>query len=128
MKIICELECGHSLPWGEDPFSPDADIPWKGRVVYCTKCEKEQEIIECVPSYIDIDHIQLSPNKPTQTSVGYTPGDRAVIFFDLDIGQWGYCFYGISNTGLSYDGDNIPGFASQSDAEDAMRERYSVDL
>ena len=44
--MIVRLECGHEIEWQETPETPSADLPWVGRMAWCSECETEREIVE----------------------------------------------------------------------------------
>lgn len=49
--IVCHLECEHEIIWGESPETPGASLPRMGLVVWCEKCEEDQEIVSCLRRY-----------------------------------------------------------------------------
>lgn len=114
------LECGHEADWNEAPGSGGG--PVVGRPVYCEKCEADQLIEECDPRQYTVETITLTDNEPQQSPSpygGYTAGSQTTIFYDTRSGSYGYCFHGVGNSGLYSESDDVTGFASAAEAQEA---------
>lgn len=114
------LECGHEATWKEPPG--DGGAPYNGLPVYCEKCEEDQLIEECLPRQFTIKTITLTDDEPQQSPSpygGYTAGEQATIFYDTSAGAYGYCYHGVSASGLYGESDDVVGFSSAVSAEEA---------
>lgn len=103
-KFNCTLSCGHNIEWEESPLMPGADLPWIGRIIYCSKCELDKEIEIIDPAQIIVNKININNN-------------IIEIFYDASYGTWGYTFDSI------FPEADITGFESQKEAEEhALKE------
>jgi hypothetical protein len=57
---------------------------------------------------------------------GHVAGDLATVFYHRPTHSWGYCFHGVSKDGLHYESDDITGFATAEEAEEAARAAYNA--
>ena len=112
-NFICILECGHEIQWTENPFTPGADLPHVGRIVFCQDCEEDQEVVRILPEEITVETIII--NEETKLH----------IFYDSTEGNWGYCFSEKDNNGLYFESDDVVGFLSLKEAKEAALDWYN---
>lgn len=113
-EIKCELECGHSIVWGESPETPGASLPRMGGYAFCPECEADTEIAECNPGQVAVESEDLPDGTLTRQN-------RLSTFYDCGTGTWGYCVGGINRDGIYSETDDQMGFESRSEAAEAGR-------
>jgi len=75
----------------------------------------------------DIKTIQLSKDEPSisgansASGAAYTEGTEATIFQDDD-GDYGYCLHGIGQDGNYFESEDVDGFNTADEAEQAARD------
>ena len=114
------LECGHEDQWNEEPGAGGG--PYNGLPTYCSQCGEDQLIEECAPCQYTMETITLTDTEPQQSPSpygGYTAGTQVTIFYDTTDGTYGYCFSGVGDTGLYAESDDVTGFASAEEAQQA---------
>lgn len=119
-SFTLNLECGHEAQWNEMPG--DGGAPYSGLAVYCHQCQEDRAIEDCEPRQFNVKTITLTDNEPSRSPSpygGYTAGSQATIFYDTGDGTYGYCFHGVGDSGLYGESDDVTGFASAAEAEDA---------
>lgn len=127
-NITCTLDCEHEIDWGDNPHTPGADLPYRGRIVYCPECEADKEITDCNPGSIKLRDVVLSEKAPVFASRQPSPGDMAAIMWDTHNNSFAYCLHGISREGLAYESEDSWGYTSADEAEAEARGEYAEQM